>query len=1400
MSQRRGSTRRGTSRARLAAIAASCGLACGSIAARIPWSGVQPGQPENPVYFDDAPVARQTLDRARELAASGSAGQAVRVLQRLIDESGERLLEADTDLFIPVVEHAQALLRSDAALLELYRQTEEPVARAMLEAGRFDEVVRTRLLTPSGLEAGLRLAQQRFEAGAFEASRLMLARLADHPDRTRGQGGELAHRVAWYLGREDARAWAESFAGGPAASLPTLPRDEALPATVRLGVESIDDAPAKIEVERVVSRPLHSSELVGIEERQVRQGRSESGLWIQPTVSGEVVFINDGARFGAWDRFTLSPRWRTQPEILDRMLDRLVRTQVGPSEGATGSIAVGPGVVAGVTGRATESGDWAGRVVHGLDRQTGRVLWNWHPVLEEPSLAQASPNDEVEIVEGTVVVPAMKLGSSRRLWSAYLFGLDAWTGRVKWTRLVGSAGAVPYSNTWEEIGSGGTAHRGVIYRVEGVGVIAAIEADSGRVRWARRYPGRVTWMGRDSNEASPSLTRPKPLIDGDSLIALLTSRNEVVRLDLETGEQLGRRDANMLGSPRYLVRAGDRLVAMGAVTVVTLPLESFETAPPMRGAAYPGDGFIGRAIGAPGRLLIPTRAGLLLVDPANPASSEAGFIELDRSGQVLAVEGQVLAADTQGLHSYLVWDVAERVLSRRMEERAGDPDPAMTYLELAHQAGRSERLIEAADRALSAIATLPAGEARERAGDRLFRALVWVAIDRDLRATQRETARAVIDRLGRAAHTPEQSAIHLFELGSFEDQGGAPASAVEAYQRVLEDATLAAAPYNLGGIVVPARREATRRLAELIDAHGSGLYDAVARRARDAFAAARDADAFESVARRFPAWSGTPGAWLEAAARHGQAGRAPAEIAALRAGLERARALGDRGDRAAREELAGRLLIALGEAGRETELATLMREVMDASLTLRNEGAEIMPVAFEQLIERRRSERLALPEAPRRVRTVAGVLPEWRLAFPMLEESSKPWASRALATRPGGPGKTAIGAIGVDGSGRPEIAWERSFDAPVRVVRRDADALDLLVGVNGRRRLVRLETARGAVVWQTDTIDEVLHGSGEAARAFYGSVSGEAMTPLDGAVAARDLLLHERDGTLLVVDRAGSAAAIDLQTGKAYWRARTGVGRVDAAAIAGGSVVVAGARDWSDPEGANASLLVSLDARAGERVRETSLGDERVRWMRATDDGSVIIAQEPSLARLDPWSHEATWTWFGAGADGLIDAWVVGERMYLLDASAGLLGGRLDTWVFEASVIPETAPIRSAGIVRSTLVDGGVIFASAGGVVALDERGGVIGADALDLRDRLVPAAVGNDRVVVVERVPDSDAFPRLFVLDHTGRLLEPPTDLALPPGAGPEAVAVIDGAVLVEAGHAVVVLTGAAENASADP
>ncbi len=270
-----------------------------------------------------------------------------------------------------------------------------------------------------------------------------------------------------------------------------------------------------------------------------------------------------------------------------------------------------------------------------------------------------------------------------------------------------------------------------------------------------------------------------PIVDGASLVMLTPDRNEIVRIDRESGRITSRRAASDFSTPgpAYLLRVGDTLVGVSTLRISMAPIASFETAT-IRQERLEEPGVRGRVVVTGDRLLVPTGAGVGLISVSD-SESPPETLALSSPGNVLPATSQLLVVDDGWLHAYLLWDEAERVLRQRMTKDPADAGPAVTFAELAYRAGKAGQILGAVDAALAALergSNGPHSQDNEAARRRLWESVLGMlnsSQEPDLNFAAGDTQRladaelvgALIDRLGRIASTADDRATQLLTLG-----------------------------------------------------------------------------------------------------------------------------------------------------------------------------------------------------------------------------------------------------------------------------------------------------------------------------------------------------------------------------------------------------------------------------------------------------------------------------------------------------------------------------------------------------------------------------------------------------------------------------------------------------------
>ncbi len=1443
-----------------------------AILAPAPGAGVALARQVGPVYPDDSPASRDGLSRAVELAGAGNFAEAARVIQVILSGEGERVIESvnDPDLFVSVRARAHEILLADPRLLEQYRATEEDPARRALNEGDEATVERTRLLTRTGLEAALRVAQEHLEAGRFEAARMTLEQLERHPDRatprdadTKGaqDAAALALQLARYLPRDSVRLWAQAW-----AQAAHLPGAGGLPPKAGPAVELARPVPPisplrtipSLDLSEPVERALQSVWLSPEAEQEADIARAQNGRsrlaianddsWTYPTVSGDVVYTNDGRCVAAWDRFTLQPLWKlvTRPVDDESELTGAAALQApgrapfnrrsgnrfnSPGvEDADAVTIAGPVVVActGLTGRDGRDGDAR---IHGIDARTGRPMWSASPGLQDPMLTQSFVRGPLLVDGDTVVFSLRKPSNNRRVAGAFLAGIDLWTGELRWSRLLGSAGWI-YPRG-QRAGDVPVISEGIVYATDDLGVITALRAHDGSVVWVRR----VRTEGANRFESAPAWSGAGPVLDGDSLIVISPARTSVLRLARADGTVLGSRPSGELGDPAYIVPVGKHLACIGtdsSTPIVTIvPREGFETQT-VRRAALPREARLrGRAVAAVTaagpRLLVPLSDGLVLIDPEHPDAAQR--LPLEYSGNVVAFDSHLLVADRSKLHSYLSWTVAEKLLRARMDADPADPRPALTFAALAYRSGRPDQVPLAADHALDALAKAPdaAGAAETRRA--LFAVLLsmvqatqelWDAPDAGAPEVKGRTPPiadlavldAIIDRLGKIAESPTERVQHLMALGRLRDAQALAASgpgavatasrAIEAYQGILEDADLAGATWQGPGSATRADLEAARRARDLVKRYGRTVCRAFDARAADELAGlvGADADQLEALARRYPAAPAALEAWLLSADAHERASRTPRALAALSSGLSGAEWAAGVGDPAAPQigEFCGRLIRLLQRADQPSAAAQLLerveRERPGQKFTVR--GIELNPAVVAGELKRALA---SLDRRPRLGRTFSGevqIIEGWALMHPVLQDSRTHATEHVVMISPE---HREVALFGAPGAGPLVPLWKRSYrgQAP-QLVSVDAQSVLLFWPSDEGGEIERIATVGGATRWKTPQFGEMFPPlEPETLRARV------INTPIEGAKRAHDLKLAMDEQTLILGTYSGRLAAFDRETGEPLWKQASAVSQIYdmdigtgvGAGVGQSTLLVGGSADRVGAPGEAPGAepgIAAYDARTGRLLHHMKTPGGEFRWIRPGPGGEVIVGAEQKVASLDLAAGKTVWEFTDNSAVHTSTAWVFGDRLIVVDPSSGRRmwsasvssGARRDEVLDPGSGFDErTTRAVALGDPRTAPI----AFCSPRGIAVFDLEGRLVGRDPWDTKLEVLTPEPGEGILVAVESArsgTDTGPAARVHLIDApTGRVLtsrdvvmhEDPRDIALLDGRiiiGTEAVTVV--------------------------
>jgi outer membrane protein assembly factor BamB len=1410
------------------------------------------GQVVNPVYVDDAPAARDTLLRVRDHLAAGNLGEAARVLQVMLDEMPDRLVPVGSSaggkgvggaakddggagagakhLFVSVRSESHRVLLGNAGLLERYRADFGATAREKLAAGGVAEVERSYLLTSAGFEAALRLAQRQMEDARFQAALLTLRQLEGHPDLT-GQGkkdaGALAGQLARYLDTPGARKLAGIFGG-------EVGEATAWPASARIAGTTPLETATKADLGAVLGKPLRSvsisdDRLVPALLQAIRPIETERlpasarHLVILPTVADDTLYLNDGLQVSAWDRITLTPRWSVSGEMPSgeesiQAASNLRGSMRGnPVLQDPTTVAVSGRTAVAPLGLAVGSLRWPDERVVAMDTLTGKVRWAVAVEELDPVLANQKVRGPAVISEGTVVLALRASLPDKRMVTLYQAGLDLASGRLRWSRLLGSTGALPYRDD-PYVSDAAQVVEGIVYHSDMLGVVSATEAGTGRPVWLRRMPPVAvqTWDPLNPWQIG------SPIVLDEDVVVLSPDHRLLVRLDRRTGEVKGQVETQRFDqqAPRYVLRVGRQVAVVFDNRIALAPLDSFETASARLTPRFAQPGINGRVTAAGDKLLVPVAEGVMVVDAGNP-EGEATLMPLDSPGNLLALESQLLVVDDTSVHSYLLWEVAEKLLTERMAEAPGDPTSATTLAELAYRAGKQDRIVPAADAALAALGRAKDPAEAEPTRERLFSSLASMVADAvepsagagaGDAGTPRISAGALladlVDRMGRAAKTPDERLTHALARGRLAEHRKAGREAVDIYQSVLDDEALATATWAGPRLSTRGELEVTRRLESLVEEQGVAVYAAHdAKSAREAAALPTDApaEALVQLAMRYPVGGEASRLWERAATAYHASGRDHAVVGALESALHAAERIPG-GPRVG--EVAGRLIAELEARQQYAAAGNALKNVQErhAGVVVTIAGAPVDTKELASRLAHQVAARQRWPRVGEPAREGMQVLAGWALMEPMMRPR-QPIAPRGVVMK----SSDHVGLYlpsdtpGPGGASELALAWKRPIDTELfELIRLDSEAAYFFFATAKGAVIEKVSQAPAGLKWQTPLLADV--PARTQARPGRPEMTARIPTPQDGLALLTDGVITMDDRTIVLLERQGFATALDTQSGAVLWTIRSPLDRVYDATVTGGSLVVAGDQEVVAGPGERVEDLrpeiVVLDARTGQEVQRLPQRWGGVRWVRMADSGQLVAGCENAIVCTDLSRGQVNWVLSDPHLSGSRDAWVFEDSVFVLDRDrrlwlANVRSGQVSPDALEAprARLDGVRRIEAALIPPGIGNEGGaplVAFSTYQGVLLYDLAGRLKGVDAVGGLDGLLPPVPASDRMLTITTMPegrrdDRDLIYSIYELDTVSSMVmhTAPIVLTIPP----RSIAVLDGRILVTSGGSSVVL-----------
>ena len=1357
-----------------------------------------PSATENPIYIADSPIASDALARAAELIAQDNHDEAVRLCDEIIRNHGDRLIpldDADPDrIHVPVRQRVNTFIRSHPGLLDTYRRQITPIARVWLDGDTtWLDAATNAWLTEPGLIASLRRAQQLIEAGRFHAGLGVLDHLADHPDATQ------------HADRIDAlRTLATRFIN---ATPPVLPE----PHRARALVWDQEPQPG-ISLEGIVPEVLAQAPLTPSTQLDLADSNMPSRLsgaswkptpWCVPLVEDQFLFTNDGYTISCFDRFTMRPIWRVQtynpndeipstPDARAR-LGRLLEDMTSITSDGRDALFVTPGVP-----RNSQT-DPIKDVVR-LDQQTGKQRWRVDIRTLDETLADASIRGPIVLDQGTIVVTARTNNRRQRLISLSVIGLDAATGRLDWIQPLASAGSLPFQQ------SGQLAHNpvvrdGIAYYTDLIGFGAAIRIATGEVLWARPLPAPDLY----ARSNRPAFAGNAPVINDHGLFVLTSDGSQIIQIDPASGQTLATRPANAIGESYYLLTIDEkRFICVSNDRISIYDASRFTTTSSKRSPEL-GDennaqvGIRGRVVVMGERILAPVENGVRVLHPER--MSEPEIVPIDASGNIAALDGQLIVIDQIDAMSFLAWETASVLLENRMN---ADPSAAITIAELAHRTGRIDDIVPSVQRAMRVLNAQPM-DTRSPLRDALFDVVLDIIRpsepnDKGISNIQiaqlgEERVESLMIALGELARTHDQGVAYRMELGAIQERYQNFEEAIIAYQGVLDQPSLRSAMWEGSEIAVRAGLEATRRIGQIIEREGFGPYQSA-----DDLAAAEiqylgenaTPEQYESLAQRFPWSRSTPMVLLRAADRYAANNKVPSSIEAARSGIERVERLSEMGmeiDLSLLGSLADHMISGLIETNRARDAHAAARALLETypNLKLQRRGRSI---TLEQLAVAagnadtlpKLGSRFVDDPSPLLV-TGMPLRPAHRMD-PGGVLMYAPQLARLQYLRVGRNVFEPFWERTAPGTQPPTVVWQ----GPTRVLIFWPES----VTMDDSGTLECVNTSTGELVWAQRNIRLALEQGSARVADDKARIDALISVPGQGAQPIHQLIVVSDGQSVIVTDRIGRAMGIDLYGGDLLWQRDLPINRVHDIDLRHGALGICGVmivdRAQDQRNGSTTSIAAKIAPRTGETGQITERFGHQPRWIRVGDRSRLFVATTLRLTAFDTEQGSVDWVVNSEDIADSLGAWLTDSHLLVLSDRGSLWAIDPSDGSRDPRPVDTHNRITTRGWMRVISEIGRTTILSNAGLVAFDAQHQTIGVDARSADESLIDIAWARQHAVLLSesRIENESLKMELALINHDNTMITDRTTLAIPASFGrrAETIVPVTGGVLVGFGE----------------
>lgn len=794
----------------------------------------------------DTRRVRMLFEEAAVRLRAGAVKEGLGKLQEILSEHANELLRDQDQLGRYRGAGALAtewLWALDEGAASIYESLHEPPARALLREAqnppsRVDlaRLAATYPRTPSALEALRVILDLDLEHGEPVAAMASADRLLARPDLTPAARAEVllqALRAAGEAGDavrfEAYRAQAHALRLAPAAR----PRWRGEPVDPETFAASLA---AKVPRGRATGTPGAPRKLLDslanprwsltipnplLEAKNFLQ--TAPSLPFEPVVADRVVYVANGFSLRALDLYSGEILWTSDSPMEKELARARVSERNGLLEPQSPhlvfSAAVGPRVV--VTNlqvpHHVKKDSWRNfdiwqtlpeRRLFAFDRQTGKLVWShWRPLAG--ALEQETVTAPPVLGAGLVFAEAHRIEGKV---SSYAVAFDAQTGERVWKTylLTGQEDLNMFGRLFmEHPASPPTLDGGVLYLCTNLGLVAAVDAATGRILWMAEYEV-IPIRSNTHPSALPRIfywaNNHARVSDGVLVVTPLDSKY-LYAFEASTGKRLWDLRYDEIGDEplRYLLDARDGMALVSGTQIYAFDLRTGAlrwSGHPREPRAYVLGANGGRGTVHEGIVYWPTREGLEVLDlaaegkklvPTIPWPDASG----DRvAGHVTIAGGAILLAGEDASRRGLLQVAFDpNALDETPHgEKAGDA--AASAAETALDGARVKLLAGDWDgaaasflQALEAAASMPAVRAREieqQASQGLQRARLGQG-DAHLAEGRLDDARDAYRAAWREGGFAGGSVRALLQIAAISRQLGEPAEAIEALETLADD-------------------------------------------------------------------------------------------------------------------------------------------------------------------------------------------------------------------------------------------------------------------------------------------------------------------------------------------------------------------------------------------------------------------------------------------------------------------------------------------------------------------------------------------------------------------------------------------------------------------------------------